>query len=150
MSRDDLPQGEADMLLGMEKHRVNERTTAFPDLGQAAVIPLQSPDLQEQFILDLGCSKRNRQWVKLQNRARRDLVLVRLCLGGASHTNPDEEEIAAPHMHVYREGWGDRWAVPLPTAHFANVEDVWQTLHDFMRYCNITKPPRIERRARDD
>ena len=150
MSRDDLPQGEADMLLGMEKHRVNERTTDFPDLGQAAVIPLQSPDLQEQFLLDLSCSRDDRQRVKMQNRARQSVVLVRLCLGGEAHVNPDQEVVEAPHMHVYREGWGDKWAMPLPAAQFGHLGDLWRTLHDFMRYCSITKPPHIARRASDD
>ena len=26
-----------------------------------------------------------------------------------------------------------------------NLADVWQTLSDFMGYCNITQPPRIQR-----
>ena len=50
-----------------------------------------------------------------------------------------------PHLHVYREGYGDKWAVPVPADRFGNLADVWQTLSDFMGYCNITQPPRIQR-----
>ena len=54
-------------------------------------------------------------------------------------------KIAAPHLHVYREGYGDKWALPVPTDRFRHVGDVWATLEDFLRFCNITRPPRIER-----
>jgi hypothetical protein len=28
---------------------------------------------------------------------------------------------------------------------FPDMNDLWRTLEDFMRYCNITEPPFIER-----
>jgi hypothetical protein len=36
------------------------------------------------------------------------VVLVRLDLGGAPHRNPFDEEIGVPHLHLYREGFGDK------------------------------------------
>ena len=72
-------------------------------------------------------------------------MLLRLDLGGAPHRKPDGEEIPVPHLHVYREGYGDKWAVPVPVGCFGNLDDVWQALRDFMEYCNIAQPPRIQR-----
>ena len=72
-------------------------------------------------------------------------MLVRLDLGGAPHRNPDGEEITVPHLHVYREGYGDKWAVPVPVDVFTSTNDVWRTLEEFMRFCNISQPPHIER-----
>jgi hypothetical protein len=66
-------------------------------------------------------------------------------LGGAPHRNPDDEEIGVPHLHLYREGFGDKWAVPLPADRFRNPTDVWVTFEDFLRFCNITQPPHVER-----
>ena len=43
-----------------------------------------------------------------QNRARQVIVLMRLDLDGSTHRNPDDQEIPCPHLHVYREGFGDR------------------------------------------
>lgn len=43
----------------------------------------------------------------------------------------------------YREGYGDRWAYPVPEDQFSDINDMWQTLQDFMRRCNITQPPKI-------
>lgn len=120
-----LTQPEADALIALEKHRVNEERSDFPMGGQSLILPLQSVDKREQFLLDLS-------------RGRLDL-------GGAPHRNPDGEEIAVPHLHTYREGFGDKWAVPVPADRFTATKDVWQTLEEFLRFCNITQPPHIDR-----
>ena len=145
MAETNLTQDEADALLAMEKHRVNDDVSDFPSDGESVVLPLQSPDRREQFLLDLSRGRIDLRKVKMQTRARQIVVLVRLDLGGAPHRNRDGEEIPVPHLHVYREGYGDKWAVPVPADRFGNLADVWQTLSDFMGYCNITQPPRIQR-----
>ena len=140
-----LTQAEADALIAMEKHRASEDHADFPMGGQSVVLPLQSADRREQFLLDLSRGRIDLLKVKMQNRARQVVVLVRLDLGGAPHRNPDDEEIPVPHLHVYREGYGDKWAVPVPADRFSNLRDVWVTLEEFMRFCNIAQPPHIER-----
>jgi len=140
-----LTQTEAEALIAMEKHRVNEERTDFPMGGQSVVIPLQSPDRREQFLLDLSRARIDLLKVKMQNRGRQVVVLVRLDLGGAPHRNPDDEEIATPHLHVYREGFGDKWAIPVPADRFRDPSDIWATLEDFLRFCNVTQHPHIER-----
>ncbi len=140
-----LTQAEADALIAMEKHRAIEDRSDFPMGGQSLVLPLQSSDKREQFLLDLSRGRIDLLKVKMQNRGRQVVVLVRLDLGGAPHRNPDDEEIPAPHLHVYREGYGDKWAIPVPADRFRATGDLWATLEDFMRFCNITQPPHIER-----
>jgi len=141
----ELTQAEADALIGMEKHRANEETHVFPLGGQALVVPLESADKREQFLLDLSRGRIDLAKVKMQNRARQVVVLVRIDLSGAPHRNPDDVEIACPHLHLYREGYGDKWDVPLPTDRFPSAADIWATYGHFLAYCNITRPPRIER-----
>ena len=145
MAEINLTQAEADALIAMEKHRANDERVDFPMGGQSVVLPLQSANRREQFLLDLSRGRIDLLKVKMQNRGRQVVVLVRLDLGGAPHRNPDDTEIAAPHLHVYREGYGDKWAIAVPAEHFRNVADVWTTLEDFLRYCNVTQPPQIER-----
>jgi len=140
-----LTQAEAYALIAMEKHRVNEDRSDFPMGGQSLVLPIQSPDKREQFLLDLSRGRIDLLKVKMQNRGRQVVVLVRLDLGGAPHRNPDDQEIPAPHLHVYREDYGDKWAIPVPADRFTATTDVWATLEEFMRFCNITQPPHIER-----
>lgn len=145
MAEINLNQQEADSLIAMEKHRVSEERHGFPMGGQSLALQLQSPDKREQFFLDLSRGRIDLAKVKMQNRARHVVVLVRVDLAGGPHRNPDGEEVPCPHLHVYREGFGDKWAVPLPPDRFPNPSDVWATLGHFMAYCNITQPPHIER-----
>ena len=140
-----LTQAEADALIAMEKHRSSEDLFDFPWKGGSLIISLQSPDKREQFFLDISRSRIDLLKGKFQNRARQVIVLVRLDFGGAPHRNPDGEEVACPHLHLYREGYGDKWAAPAPVEFFGRISDIFGTLEDFMRYCNVTKPPKIQR-----
>jgi len=139
-----LPQADADALLAMEKHRIDDQYWNFPDPGWSINIPLISINGREKFILDINRSAINLLKGTYQNRSRQIVILVRLDFGGQPHQNPDGEEIPSPHLHIYREGYGDKWAFPVPDD-FKNINDRWQTLNDFMQYCNITKQPMIIR-----
>jgi hypothetical protein len=44
-----------------------------------------------------------------------------------------------------KEGYGDKWAIPLPYNILININDRWQLLKDFMQFCNIAKAPKIDR-----
>ena len=138
-----LTQAEADALLGLEKHRVDEERRQLPDLGGGLVVPLASADGAEGFHLDITRSRINLKKGTLQNRGRTTIVLARLDFGGPGHRNPDGEEIGSPHLHVYREGFGDKWAFELPDV-FSQTEDQFRLLQEFMEYCNIVKPPIFE------
>lgn len=140
-----LTQAEADALVEMEKHRVANDRSVFPMGGQSLTAPLQSANKREHFLLDLSRGRIAVMRVKMQTRGRKVVVLIRLDLGGAPHRNPDGEEISTPHLHRYREGYGDKWATPVPSAAFRDTGDVWATFEDFLRFCNITQPPHIER-----
>jgi hypothetical protein len=140
-----LTQSEADALIALEKHRANEERHDFPVAGSSLVLPLQSMDKREQFLLDISRGRIDLLRGKYQNRARQAVVLVRLDFGGPPHRNPDDEEVGCPHLHVYREGYGDKWATPVPADRFPRPGDFWGTLEDFMRFCNIATPPHIER-----
>ena len=141
----DLTQAEADALIRIEKRRSNNDRHDFPYCGQSLVLPLLSVDKRESFLLDISRGRIDLLRGKYQNRARQVIVLVRLDFGGAPHRNPDEQDIPCPHLHLYKEGYGDKWAVAAPSDRFRNVSDPWVTLEEFMRFCNITEPPYIER-----
>jgi hypothetical protein len=140
-----LSQLEANALIAVEKLRTDDAKWDFPIPGRRITVPLTSLDKRENFQLDLSRQEINLNKIKYQNRARQVFVLLRLDLGGSSHCNPDGSEVACPHLHVYREGWADKWAEPAPVDKFPNLADPWAALQDFMRYCNITKAPDIER-----
>lgn len=143
MAEINLTQAEADALIAMEKHRATNDCFDFPMGGESLTVPLQSPDKRENFLLDLSRGRIDLLKIKMQNRGRQIVALVRLDLSGPPHRNPDDTEVPAPHLHVYRETYGDKWAIAVPAERFHNTGDLRATLEDFMRFCNVTKPPHI-------
>ena len=145
MANVSLTQAEADVLLKMEKLRTDLTNYTYPGVGGKISVPLISKNGQEQFILDIRRARASLKKTKgtYQNRGRRIFILARLDFFGAPHRNPDGEEIGTPHLHLYREGFGDKWAEKVPCEYFPNLHDPWLMLKDFMDYCNITEPPKI-------
>jgi hypothetical protein len=140
-----LTQAEADLLFAMEKHCLSDQPWDFPQAGEVLSIPLVSADRRENFSLDIHRGRIDLAKGTYQNRARTVVILARLDFGGRPHRNPDGTEIASPHLHLFREGYGDKWAFEVPRDRFPNLPDRWLTLQDFMLYCNIVKPPLIQR-----
>jgi len=138
-----LTQAEADALLAMEKRAVTDVPVRYPGAGERVNIALLSIDRREEFLLDLYRGRIDLAKGTYQNRARHVIILARLDFGGQPHTNPDGERIGSPHLHVYREGFADKWAYPLPDDRFSEPGDWWKLLEDFMTYCNIVEPPNI-------
>ncbi len=144
MAEIDVTQSEADGLLAMEKIRADDKEYEYPTAG-VVNIPLVSRDRTESFLLDIRRARLDISKVTYQNRARHVIVLVRVDLNGAPHRNPDGQEVPCPHLHRYREGFADKWADPLPQPPFTNPTDLWQTLQEFLQFCNVTELPTINR-----
>jgi hypothetical protein len=145
MAELDLTQAEADALIAMPKYRVDEQEWEFPGTGGAISVPLTSEDKREAFLLDVRRGRIDIAKFTNQNRVRQVVILVRLDVGGAPHPNPDGVILPCPHLHLYREGFGDKWAVPVPTDRFGRLADPVATLGDFMAFCNVVHHPRIRR-----
>ena len=139
-----ITQAEADALIAMLKVRVSDETWNYPVSGGNVSIPLISKDKKESFWLDVRRGRIDLLKGTYQNRARQVIVLVRLDFGGSTHRNPDDSEIESPHLHLYREGYGDKWAVQLPDGAFTDTANLMNMFGDFMRYCNISEPPTIQ------
>ena len=103
----DVTQAEADALIAMEKRFVDENDWMFPNAGERLALDLTSLDKRENFVLDITRAQIKLTKATYQNRARQAIILMRLDLGGPPHRNPDGEEIPCPHLHIYREGFGD-------------------------------------------
>jgi len=141
----DLTQPEADALIAMEKIRVDDTEHDYPTGGGKLKLPLVSRDRRESFILSIYRGRIDFHKGTYQNMAKLVIPLVRVDFGGQPHTNPDGEMIQTPHIHVYREGFGDKWASPLPAGFCADASDAWQMLQGFYTFCAIVEPPNVRR-----
>lgn len=139
-----LTQSEADALIAMEKQRVDDKQWDFAVPGTRLAIPLTSTDKRENFFLDVTRAQLKLTKATYQNRARQAIILMRLDLDGPPHRNPDDQEIPCPHLHIYREGFGDKWAIPAPSTEYPDTKNLFLTFEAFMKQCNITLPPDIQ------
>lgn len=143
MADDALSQIDAESLLRMDKKPATQDVFHFPDLGGRIEVPLVSRDERERFSLDIN-RKRIALTTGYQARGRQVTVLARLDFA-AAHRNPDGTEVGVPHLHLYREGYGDKWAMEVPDGLLTKPGDAWQVLLDFMTYCCVVERPNIER-----
>ncbi|MEW6070450.1 MAG: hypothetical protein AB1485_07525, partial [Candidatus Thermoplasmatota archaeon] len=73
-----LTQAEANALIAMEKHRLDDMRWDYPGLGGSINIPLVSADKREDFLLDISRGKIDLLKGTYQNRSRQIIILVRL------------------------------------------------------------------------
>ena len=136
-----LAQAEADTLIAMNKVRADDKEWRYPQGGEQLSVPLTSEDKRESFALDITRSSIKLTKSTHQNRARQAIVLMRLDVDGPPHRNPDGTEVPCPHLHVYREGFGDKWAVPAPAHLCPPGADAFAVCVSFMSECNIVNAP---------
>ena len=153
-----ITQSEADALIAMQKKTAKAEIYNFPLPGEMLIIPIVSWDKIESFLVDV-----NRRTIRLtkctyQERYQGMIILVRLDIDGSPHLNPEVVDISlpylkpyngqtipCPHLHLYVEGFMDRWAIPSPSKKFPRIENICATLNDFFHYCNIADPPLVQR-----
>lgn len=140
-----LTQAEADALLAMDKYKVGDTAHDYPAIGGYLSVELVSQDKRERFLLDIQRGRIDLSKVTYHNRAHRTIILARLDIAGPPHRNPDGQEVGCPHLHLYREGFADKWATPIDASVFRNTGDLWQTLEQFMDFCHVVDRPNIQR-----
>jgi len=138
-----LSQQLADDLLAEAKEFVTRDVIELHP-GADYARPLKGLSSHEEFLLDIAVGKRGRLKVKYQTRGRRVVVLARLDVNGPTHRNPDGTLVGRDHIHVYKEGFADKWAYPLVDYADVNHSDSPAVLEWFMRYCRIHSPPPIQ------
>lgn len=140
----EITQKEADALIRLPKIPLDKKDWSYPPLGGSVSIPLISRNKHEDFLLDIRRGQIELMRGKYQTRARNIIVLARLDFGGPPHRNPDGEEVPCPHIHIYREGYGAKWAYLVSRNEFPNISSPTDSLYDFMRFCNIVEFPSIQ------
>lgn len=153
-----LTQSEADALFVMSKKPKSGNSLAFPHAGGKLLAEFVSLDNREIFLFNITRASIAVSKCTYQKRARQVEILRRLDLYGSPHPNPAVEtvpfdflapynglEIPCPHVHVYVEGFADRWAVPAPTGLLNANNDLYAIMESFLRYCNVQEMPNIER-----
>lgn len=131
-----LTQSDADALIAMVKTFAKPvEINLTPGLDES--YELIGADKREHFVLDVWRGTIRLSKIKYQTRGRTVVVLVRLDIDGSPHTNPDGTSVGRSPLHLYREGYDDKWAYPLDPVEFANPADLTRAFDDFCHLCNI-------------
>lgn len=141
-----INQELADYLIREEKSII-ERSITFPFKNENLILNVVcNNNNMEKLLIDInrkGTFKLTR--CTYQNRYQLSIPLVRLDIDTKPHRNPDNTIVSPTHIHIYREGFMDRWAYPLDEFDvFRNTNDLIQTFLDFCEYCNIKCIPIIQ------
>jgi hypothetical protein len=153
-----LTQSEADALFALPKKPKSSDPVTFPHAGGKLLVEFVSLDGREIFLFNINRASIEVSKCTYQKRARHVEILRRLDIGGSSHPNPVVEtapldflasfngvEIPCPHLHIYVEDFADKWAIPAPAELLNSNNDLYTTMESFLKYCNVTEMPNIER-----
>ncbi|NLL46964.1 MAG: hypothetical protein GX249_00095 [Firmicutes bacterium] len=141
-----ITQSEADRLLELRKVVTSRETMNLPIKGKKSW-DLESDDGSEKFIIDVWCGKIEMTRYSTNHRYRKDIVLARVCVNNQPHMNPNGDIISEPHLHLYREGLGDKYAIPLPKEFFSAPHDIVCTTREFLAYCNVVEHPEVQQQG---
>jgi len=139
-----LTQAEADDLRAMSKHFLRPPAYISIPAGCDDTFELASPNDRERFLRDVWRGTIRLSKLRFQNRVKVAIVLVRLDIDGAPHTNPDGVKLPGTHLHVFKEGYDDRWAYPVDSTRFTLLSDPATTFGEFCAFCNIESPPPVQ------
>src|ERR1700721_4111722 len=107
-----LTQSEAYQFIRMVKHFVQPPASISIPPGGDDTYELSSLDDRERFLLDIWRGTLRLTKLKFQNRVRTVVVLVRLDVDGAPHTNPDGQRVSGTHLQIFIEGFTQKWVYP--------------------------------------
>ncbi|MBD3920479.1 hypothetical protein H8B09_17080 [Paenibacillus sp. PR3] len=138
-----LTDPEARRLLDAVKTLVSANKINFPSLQSYITLEASSSQTSDRFQIDIQRKTLNVKKCTYQTRYKKSINLLRIDIEGPAHPNPDGTEIPCPHIHIYREGYDDKWAYPLSSEIITDPNDLVQVLINFLEYNNINKIPEV-------
>lgn len=148
-----LSNEDAVNLFKLRKIPADNIIVEFPIHGEAIEIELKSPDGRYLFQADVNRKfPYNNTKTTYQLRHNKVVHIRRLDFNGG-HENPPGPAplpelikyegmkfVNKNHMHLYVEGWGDKWAIPLEDLSELNIsesDDLYEKMEKFFKYCTI-------------
>ena len=134
----ELPQAKADEYLRVKKKFLFQSKL---NLDQPFNITetLVSDEHGDIFKIDLRQGRIELLMININYRANECVVLCRLDIDDRTHKNPDGKKIVEPHIHLYKEGFGSKFAYPAKNFGFIDFSNSLSSINKFFDFCNIDK-----------
>jgi len=139
-----ITQTEYDFL--MKQDKVFDDPVTPVQLGPAPIKwsrQINSTLNKETFSLDFYRGSFELAKYTINNRYRQTIILLRYDNGGR-HTNPDDVSFEGRHVHLYREGFDDKFAFPVSEIGINDTDTMETVFSRIMHFCNVKKFPIIE------
>lgn len=139
-----ITQQEFDHLMALEK--LFDEPSDLLQLGPPPMEwsrALNAPETKDKFLLDFYRGSFELTKYTYNKRYRQTLILLRYDNGGR-HTNPDGVKFDGPHVHLYREGYDDKFAFPISDLAIDLTDDMAIVLQKILRFCNVQSIPAID------
>ncbi len=135
-----LTNEEFENILNTQKFFINSNIKSCK-IGENISYDLISNNDNKKFKLDVDRKTRSISLNKIKIQNRFDSIpLVRIDIDSPPHMNPDGVIIPRNHIHIYKEGYGLKWAFNLDEFHniyFKNINIFNNLFIDFCNFCNI-------------
>jgi hypothetical protein len=138
-----ITQTEFDYLikLGKRFEEANELVLGPAPLSwERNIIAIKTKDT---FILDFYRGSFELSKYIYNKRYRQTIILLRYDAKGR-HTNPDGATFDGPHVHIYKEGFDDKFAYPVTDIGIDETDGMEAVLGKFLTYCNVKSIPSIQ------
>jgi hypothetical protein len=132
----DLSQAEFDFLMGLEKEFEDKSTIVLGPPPLQWSRKLTSTTTNDTFSLDFYRGTFKIQKYTYNHRYKQTLVIFRFDSFGV-HTNPDGGKVTGFHIHVYKEGFGDKFAYPASDFGIEETDSMVVILQKFLVYCKV-------------
>ena len=139
-----LTQAEFDFLMSEDK--LFDDLASPVQLGPAPIHwtrQINTVVTKEIFLLDFYRGSFELSKYTINKRYRQTVIFLRYDNGGR-HTNPDGVLFKGAHVHLYREGFNDKFAFPVSEIDVDNSDSMETVFTKIMHFCNVKKFPNIE------
>lgn len=140
-----LTEKEVERLIDLMKNFVDRARIDFPGFGGYLEREATSYNAHDLFLIDVNRrGKKKPTKCTFQERYGVTDIIFRLDIDGPPHDNPDGVEVICPHLHVYREGFADKWAFPIDPQQFSDTTNLTKSFREFLALCKIHDLPEIQ------
>lgn len=129
-----ISQIEADEMLQTIKSATRKDTFFWRYNERFDEIVIADNDEKLIFVLSL---KKNEFEIRLNFRSKNKQIVLARVDSQKQHFNPDGTKITGPHLHLYKEGYAEKWATPI---NWYNIGSPIDTLTRFLEVINTRFP----------
>lgn len=138
-----ITQQEFDYLMQLKKQFQEKNELLLGPAPHKWSRDIISTTSTEIFILDFYRGSIEIKKYTFHKRYKTCIPLVRFDSWGR-HTNPDQQKFVGPHIHIYKEGYDDKFAYSVDVIGINDQNSMEDVLVKFLKYCNVENIPPIQ------